>query len=180
LAINIELPAVSKSIHIDEIKTAHYLTEQPGIYVFYDIDDRPLYAGKSINLFSRLKSHKSKSKFFPKAYRVNLYYVENAAERDIYETYIISTFSPEYNREKVYVNTRAKSDELYGLETEIETIESELDEILQELKFQDWTRNKYNGCSDDYLHLRARTRELSVEIKSLKARKAEIIRKYFK
>ncbi|MGM7681796.1 hypothetical protein ACSVDA_06530 [Cytobacillus sp. Hm23] len=115
-----------------------------------------------------------------KAYRIDLYYIDDGAERDIYETHVISTFEPKYNREKVYVNSSARADELYNLEHDIDALASELEELQQELKFQDWHNNKYNGCSSDYIQSRNRVQEVKEEILLLNRRKAEIIRKYFK
>lgn len=179
MSISISLPPVSKTIHVDEIPTAHFLYKKPGLYVFYNVEKTPLYAGKSTNLRARLRSHATSSPFFPIAYQVDLYYVDNAAERDIYETYVISTLKPLYNREKVYANSTAKSMELYEVDTDIESAESELADIKQELKFMNWGDEKFHGIDDEYINLKEREKEVREELSKLKRKRSELIRKYF-
>lgn len=46
----------------------HNIDERPlcsGIYVFYDISDRPIYIGESKNIRSRIKQHEEKFWFKP-------------------------------------------------------------------------------------------------------------------
>lgn len=177
--IKIDLPPVYRTITLDGIKTAHDVSEKGGIYVFYDGNGAPLYAGKSINLYSRLRQH-ARSEFYSKVNRVDVYVVDDAAERDIYETYVISTLSPRYNREKVYVNKRAQSDKLLEVESDLDGLLSEYEELKQELKFEDWHGKKYGGCTNDYLETVQRIEQLEADIKSLNDQKTDIIRRYFK
>ena len=73
-----------------------------GVYAFYNTDGECLYVGKSKTLYKRLGQHRS-SVFFAEIERVDVRYVGNPSDRDIYETYAIRVFNPAYNRDKVYI-----------------------------------------------------------------------------
>ena len=51
------------------------LPQLPGVYVFYDVSDRPVYIGKADNIASRVKNHEEK-KWFVRPIVENGSYVE--------------------------------------------------------------------------------------------------------
>lgn len=82
------------------------------IYFFYDSNDNLLYIGKTINLISRLKCHFSKEvvkvepwKELVDKDKIIIYECKTCTDLDVYETYFINKYHPEYNKDKVYNDT---------------------------------------------------------------------------
>lgn len=73
-----------------------------------------LYVGQSKNLFTRLKQHYSgvgdSSRFNTDIGTVDVYYVTDDFQREIYETYAIQHYRPLHNRSKVYRRVRTDKD----------------------------------------------------------------------
>ncbi|RSK25873.1 nucleotide excision repair endonuclease [Bacillus sp. HMF5848] len=122
--INISIPAVDVSITereqtrrnedepiIKSIEGFIDLHEIPrdkgGIILFYNINDELLFVGKARKLRQRVKKHLEDNvsplkPYRDEVYRIDVFYVEDAMERDIYETYIINKLQAKYNIDKVY------------------------------------------------------------------------------
>ena len=81
--------------------------DKGGIFLFYNINDELLFAGKARKLRQRIKKH-FEDNVSPikmhrdEVYRIDICLVEDPMERDIYETYIINTLQSKYNIEKVF------------------------------------------------------------------------------
>lgn len=81
------------------------LPSQPGIYIFEDEDDKPLYIGKSIDLGTRIKQHyegystgtTKAQNFIPKTKTLYLKVVKNDLEAVIMEANYIRSYLPRYN-----------------------------------------------------------------------------------
>src|SRR5262245_38638092 len=77
----------------------------PGIYIFEDANQKPLYIGKSLNLRSRLKQHyegfvsgtTKASQFIPQTKTIYLKVVRNDIEAVIVEANFIKSYHPRYN-----------------------------------------------------------------------------------
>lgn len=81
--------AISELIDFDPHDKSQ-IPEKPGVYVFYDVSQRPIYVGKAKNIASRIKDHSDKFWFKPPIVDLAAY-VEIADEklRDQIETVLI-------------------------------------------------------------------------------------------
>jgi excinuclease UvrABC nuclease subunit len=81
--------------------------DKGGIFLFYNINDELLFVGKARKLRQRIKKH-FEDNVSPikmhrdEVYRIDISYVEDPMDREIYETYIINTLQSKYNIEKVF------------------------------------------------------------------------------
>ncbi|MES2749006.1 MAG: exonuclease domain-containing protein [Patescibacteria group bacterium] len=89
---------------VDE-KVIESLPHQPGVYFFYDAEDRLLYIGKSVDIKSRVRSHFGQSHTTPKerALTSKVAYVEHEVTSGelsalLKESKYIKEMLPEYNR----------------------------------------------------------------------------------
>ncbi|MFB5932980.1 nucleotide excision repair endonuclease [Peribacillus frigoritolerans] len=81
-----------------------------GIYCIYSEGGKLLYVGKSQCLKNRLSAHfggySNMKDICHMFYYAEIYEMENGADRDIYETYMINKLKPLYNVDKVYFSRR--------------------------------------------------------------------------
>ncbi len=81
--------------------------DKGGIFLFYNINDELLFVGKARKLRQRIKKH-FEDNVSPikmhrdEVYRIDISYVEEPMDREIYETYIINTLQSKYNIDKVF------------------------------------------------------------------------------
>lgn len=81
--------------------------DKGGIFQFYNINDELLFVGKARKLRQRIKKH-FEDNVSPikmhrdEVYRIDVCYVEDPMEREIYETYIVNTLQAKYNIDKVF------------------------------------------------------------------------------
>jgi hypothetical protein len=81
--------------------------DKGGIILFYNVKGELLFVGKARKLRQRVQKHFEDNVSPIKAHRdeihkISVFYVEDAAEREIYETYIINNLKSKYNVEKVF------------------------------------------------------------------------------
>jgi len=81
--------------------------DKAGIFMFFNINDELLFVGKARKLRQRVKKHLEDNvspikNHRDEVYRIDVCIVEDAMEREIYETYIINELEAKYNVEKVY------------------------------------------------------------------------------
>lgn len=81
--------------------------DKGGIFMFYDINDELLFVGKARKLRQRIKKHFEDSVSPVKSHRDEVYtidicYVDDPMDREIYETYIINKLQAKYNADKVF------------------------------------------------------------------------------
>ncbi|WP_201715833.1 nucleotide excision repair endonuclease [Rossellomorea arthrocnemi] len=81
--------------------------DKGGIILFYNINDELLFVGKARKLRQRVKKHLEDSvsplrNHRGEVYRIDVSIVEDAMDRDIYETYIINKLQAKYNVDKVF------------------------------------------------------------------------------
>ena len=81
--------------------------DKGGIILFFNNNDELLLAGKARKLRQRVKKHLEDSVSPLKDHRsevhkISVIIVEDAMEREIYETYIINTMRAKYNTEKAF------------------------------------------------------------------------------
>ncbi|HEY4550758.1 MAG TPA: nucleotide excision repair endonuclease [Bacillus sp. (in: firmicutes)] len=81
--------------------------DKGGIFLFYNINDELLFVGKARKLRQRIKKHfedtVSPIKMYrDEVYRIDICYVEEPMDREIYETYLINTLQSKYNIDKVF------------------------------------------------------------------------------
>ena len=81
--------------------------DKGGIFMFYNINDELLFVGKARKLRQRIKKH-FEDQVSPiknhrdEVYTIDVCYVEDPMEREIYETYIINKLQSKYNVEKAF------------------------------------------------------------------------------
>lgn len=115
--INITIPKPDVTIvkqinpelsHIYGFTDFHLITrEAGGIFMFYNEKDELLFVGKARKLRPRIKKHFEDSVSPMKNHRdevtkIEVCVIEEALDREIYETYIINTLKAKYNVEKVF------------------------------------------------------------------------------
>ena len=81
--------------------------DKGGLILFFNANDDLLFVGKARKLRPRVKKHFEDNVSPMKPYRdevvkIATIVVEDAMERDIYETYIINTLQAKYNIDKVF------------------------------------------------------------------------------
>lgn len=86
----------------------HLITrEKGGIFMFYNDNDELLFVGKARKLRPRIKKHFQDNVSPMKMHRdevtkIEICLVEEPADREIYETYIINKLQAKYNIDKVF------------------------------------------------------------------------------
>lgn len=154
-----------------------------GFYYFYDKYDEIIYVGKTKCFHKRFMSHRRKSYFFAHVSKIRAYHVSDEVERDIYETYFINAYRPQYNIAKKW-DSAAETDYLEDIaliEEELAELESERDALMEELAELDVVDlDEKDDYYDDQMrltielgtNLRAAERipEIDKEIKSVKSR----------
>ena len=81
--------------------------DKGGIFMFFNKEEELIFVGKARKLRQRIKKH-FEDQVSPikhhrnEVYKIEVCIVEDAMEREIYETYIINTLQSKYNIDKVY------------------------------------------------------------------------------
>ena len=81
--------------------------DKGGLLLFFNANDDLLFVGKARKLRPRAKKHFEDQvspikKHRDEVYKIAVLVVEDAMEREIYETYIINTLQSKYNVDKVF------------------------------------------------------------------------------
>lgn len=81
--------------------------DKGGIYMFYNINDELLFVGKARKLRPRIKKHFEDTvspikEHRDEVYTIDVCYVEEPTDREIYETYIINKLHAKYNIDKAF------------------------------------------------------------------------------
>jgi excinuclease UvrABC nuclease subunit len=81
--------------------------DKGGMILFYNINDELLFVGKARKVRQRVKKHLEDNvsplkKHRDEVHRIDVIHVDDAMERDIYETYMINKLQAKYNVDKVY------------------------------------------------------------------------------
>ncbi|MEH7226667.1 nucleotide excision repair endonuclease [Bacillus sp. JJ1566] len=81
--------------------------DKGGIFLFFNINDELLFVGKARKLRQRIKKHFEDTVSPIKMHRdevhkIDICFVEDPMEREIYETYIINKLRSKYNVDKVF------------------------------------------------------------------------------
>lgn len=99
----IETPEIEESYTATELLEGNgSFSGKGGVYVFYNKYKEPLYVGISDNVQRRVKAHltgggsRDLALYTQKMYVV-AFYEDDAAYRDVYESYLIHTLQPRYN-----------------------------------------------------------------------------------
>jgi excinuclease UvrABC nuclease subunit len=93
--------------HIYGFTDFHLITrERGGIFMFYNSKDELLFVGKARKLRQRIKKHFEDTVSPIKNHRdevakIEVYFVEDPVEREIYEIYIANKFKAKYNMDIV-------------------------------------------------------------------------------
>lgn len=96
------IPSIEGFIDLHQIPR-----DKGGMILFYNINDELLLVGKARKLRQRVKKHLEDNVSPLKAHRdevhrIDVIIVEDAMERDIYETYMINKLQAKYNVDRVY------------------------------------------------------------------------------
>lgn len=180
MAINITMPDDSMTFNKREYKQYRdRLKSRPaGVYFLYDANDTLLYVGKTGKFRGRLRSHFRGNDVSEPFYRlieyVTVYFVEDAYERELYETFAINTFQPEYNKSKAYFVDH--SEEIAELEEQIRELEYEKKELEDDMCDDGLVDRDYEDntqyLTSIYFHNQERLAEIESEVKILQKRKS--------
>lgn len=143
----------------------------PGVYVFYGVDDTPLYVGKTVSFKRRFSQHASRSDFYRRATKVRLYTLFDEYEKDIYETHFISELQPVHNKAKTFYRRVDHEDKLYEIEERISEIKDEITDIATPDDFEEYDEEIALG---QVLHAQTRIKELEAQLTALYIRKGTI------
>ena len=77
--------------------------------MFFNKNDELLFVGKARKIRQRIKKHFEDNvspmiKHRDEVYKISVFIVEEAMDREIYETYAINTLKSKYNIEKAFFN----------------------------------------------------------------------------
>jgi len=97
-----EIPSIYGFIDFHQIAR-----DKGGIIMFYNKEEELLFVGKARKVRQRVKKHFEDNVSPIKDHRdevskIKIFYVEDAMEREIYETYIINKMSAKLNVDKKY------------------------------------------------------------------------------
>ncbi|WP_080845863.1 nucleotide excision repair endonuclease [Cytobacillus gottheilii] len=81
--------------------------DKGGLILFLDAHEKLMFVGKARKLRQRVKKHFEDNvspikKYRDDVYKIAIIIVDDAMEREIYETYIINSLEAKYNIEKVF------------------------------------------------------------------------------
>jgi len=123
------------------------------VYCFYDLEKTLLYVGKSTVLHSRLICHFSKESVEQDPWKkdinkenIVIYKCNNPTDLEIYETFMINTLRPKFNKDKVYNDS--PSFELPSLESSIYYL------APKSLPYQETLKNYMYILSKDFLSIK--------------------------
>ena len=101
------------------------IPKKAGLYAFYAKDDELLYVGKTKNLFTRVRQHclGNDSNTGPVSHNIaylHYWIIESETDLEIYETYMINTLKPAWNKDKVYTYKTRRYHPRYRIPEELE------------------------------------------------------------
>ncbi|MBF7155714.1 nucleotide excision repair endonuclease [Bacillus albus] len=106
----IELTLPSSSVFAKE--NISNIKPEGGIYFLYSLSNELLYIGKSTNIKVRVNNHikgsSNTEEHAEEFNKVECFYIDNPLEIEIYETYLINTLKPKYNKNKIFIETEKK------------------------------------------------------------------------
>jgi len=81
--------------------------DKGGLLLFFNKDNELLFVGKARKMRPRLKKHFEDNvsplkKYREEVYKIEAFIIDDAMEREIYETYAINMLRAKYNLEKVF------------------------------------------------------------------------------
>ncbi|WP_339306894.1 GIY-YIG nuclease family protein [Paenibacillus sp. FSL R5-0519] len=190
MTINITVPQESLSLDILSVRRimVPQIIGKSGIYVFYDVEEKPLYVGKSKDLNRRINEHLGLSPypFDNRAVTVKVYLEDDPTSVDIYESFMISKLEPEYNRAGNYSDgfQRQNADELFDLEVRLSEAEDEertLSSFIHEqeaaVMYEELTEvEDFIEALRDIGHIRRKISELKREIGVRKRRSSKAVK----
>ncbi|WP_026023119.1 nucleotide excision repair endonuclease [Paenisporosarcina sp. TG20] len=99
-----EIPSVYGFIDFHQIAR-----DKGGIIMFFNKEEELLFVGKARKVRQRVKKHFEDNVSPIKDHReevskIKIFYVDDAMEREIYETYLINKFVAKYNVDKKYAH----------------------------------------------------------------------------
>ena len=83
-----------------------HLENKPGVYIFKDLEQNPLYVGKSVNVRNRVLSHFTQADKISKELKINMHthhvdvqYTDSELEALLLESRLVKELSPIHNRQ---------------------------------------------------------------------------------
>lgn len=99
---DVEIPSIYGFIDFHQIPR-----DKGGIFMFFNKNDELLFVGKARKIRQRIKKHFEDNvspmiKHRDEVYKISVCVVEEAMDREIYETYAINTLKSKYNIDKAF------------------------------------------------------------------------------
>ncbi len=98
------LPTIAGHPQVGKLALTNHLPRRPGVYVFRDREDRPLYVGKATNLRTRVRSYFSSDRrrkvaqLLRETVRIDHVVCDGPMEAEVHEVRLIAEWSPRFNR----------------------------------------------------------------------------------
>ncbi|MFV1961180.1 MAG: DEDD exonuclease domain-containing protein [Acidimicrobiia bacterium] len=100
----LQLPTAKGSAHYSKINLTENLPRRPGIYIFNDKHNNPIYIGKATNLRSRVRQYfygdkrRTIANLMKELHSVDHQVCETVLEAEVTELRLIHAYRPRYNR----------------------------------------------------------------------------------
>ena len=100
----LQLPTARGSAHYSKISLTDDLPRRPGVYIFKDRNDRPIYVGKATNLRARVRQYfygdkrRTIANMMKELERVEHRVCQSLIEAEVTEVRLIHAHRPRYNR----------------------------------------------------------------------------------
>lgn len=129
-----------------------------GMYYFYDKFGDVIYIGKTKSFRNRFVQHRRGSYFFRHVTFIKAFPVKREVDRDIYETYFINVYRPQYNVGKKWEEAPEIEyiELLERYEEEIIEIEAEISELREVFEEYD---NEFSEPQDDWDYANERDKQ---------------------
>jgi DNA polymerase III subunit epsilon len=98
------LPTIAGHPQVGKLALTNHLPRRPGVYIFRDREDRPLYVGKAANLRTRVRSYfsgdrrRKVAQLLRETVRIDHVVCDGPLEAEVHEVRLIAEWSPRFNR----------------------------------------------------------------------------------
>jgi predicted GIY-YIG superfamily endonuclease len=105
----LKIPETDDVLTVEDLQNGCRFKDRGGVYIFYNRHDEPLYVGISYSLYKRVPEHLGSRKGnkdliqyikHKKGVYVAIFYEDDKAYQELYESYLIKVLNPRFNVSK--------------------------------------------------------------------------------
>lgn len=105
----LKIPEMDEILYAEDLKSGHRFEDRGGVYLFYNKHQEALYVGISHSLYKRIPEHLGSTKgnrdliqylSSNEGSYVAVFYEEDKAFQELYESYLIKILNPRFNISK--------------------------------------------------------------------------------